>query len=81
MDIDKLNLPEEVGEVMDRIVEFQIFCHSVKHEIHGFDIRRSQGRRMLTVNPAHCPFDQITYQFSIVSEGYGIIHVNKRSTV
>ena len=36
MDIDKLNLPEEVGEVMDRIVEFQIFCHIVKHEIHGF---------------------------------------------
>ena len=36
MDIDKLNLPEEVGEVMDRMVEFQIFCHSVKHEIHGF---------------------------------------------
>ena len=31
MDINKLNMPEEVGEVMDRIEEFQILCHSVKH--------------------------------------------------
>ena len=39
MNIAKLNLAELVGEVMDKIVEFQIFCHSVKHEILGFRSR------------------------------------------
>ena len=33
MDIDKLNLAKMVGKVMDKIMEYQIFCQSVQKNI------------------------------------------------
>ena len=32
MDIDKLNLANLVGKVMDKIMEYQIFCQSVQKD-------------------------------------------------
>ena len=32
MDIDKLNLANLVGKVMDEIMEYQIFCQSVQKD-------------------------------------------------
>ena len=82
MDINKLNMPEEVGEVMDRRVEFQIFCHSLKHEIHGFrsaGLKEGECWQSIICNAPSLWLIFLT--ILIVSEGYGIIHVNKRSTV
>ena len=74
MDINKLNMSEEVGEVMDRIVEFffaTVWNMALDQEISSKENADSKSSSLWS---EYLPI-------SIVSEGYGIIHVNKRSTV